>query len=1224
MVQPIAFAANAARVLAQLFTQPRAAPAILKRVKSSRFFSLFALLFLTTFGAFARAAAPADASTRADASAEIAALFPPPPRLEGALQVTYSGVTTRGTLKFEAPDNLRIDIARDEAARIEAQTVVARGEDAKTFSTATERVREIGFNAARQPWRGTFLSAGGPANLFLFGWSPNAAREYSLTFSAATSKSKKSASTSTLPAGARLLTMTAKPEIGRRLQTDFTRSGGDNLLGLYAAYQRDAYDRPARIALAIDANGTPLFRENYDADDRLLTRTEFKVDAKTRLPLSAVTRDAKGRLIESWKYDLKTPDAAFDAATFELPESARVQVIEDASTRAISAFNKAAKTDADAQYNLGVALWERAEDVPGALSAWGAAASTKPRATAPHFAIFAGALSTRNFALAAQALEKLATLRGADDAAVAGRRINLLIAQRDFDGAAKALDAAQQSAPQDLRLSQSRADIARGLGEYSRAETLLKSIVNSPNPQAETQVDAARSLANVLAFDRETKDDDALKTDAKSTVWLRLARAHFSLLRNANATVDAKSLESEPLALASLASGFERAGRADDAVALWQKLADSAFYVAGAGGANALNVTARQHLMALYAARGQASLSIGIARDLMDDFAEENLRRRVPDALLTAWGKAGKTVELGAALKQRAAGSAASENDLRLWLAYQEDNAGSKDVMATIRIGGQRFPKSAWWPSRLAAALSDQAASLSVSKFDAASKLFDDALAASTRATKLDPAQPYYASQSALIQTQKTLATRKAPVIAPSAAGEARDAAAKLHDALTTAFPNDSAVALTVATAKNALTARGDADANIAVFSALQNSPATDDGIGSDRHATVFFARQAAAMMMRQQGDIAGAVAQYTQLLQAPRNAEEQSNIALSYAQALLKDADGDAVKTRDASAAIAQLLARLAGEAWPLEDAQNAQQILMASLVTRGLNVSKIDSSPILQVAATLSAASDSSSTLASAQLSFALLDTARALNAVAEPPAAAERLLRAAEKSATDAEAALQKIADGKNDGNPTSRVLAARALVLLGERAGARGDWKTAITRLAAASHLQPGSVELRVTLARAYSGDGRNVEARRVRDDVLRAFDPAPRILQRAAVISTFCGDFDNGLSLAQNALDSGQAAPATTVNQQAQSQLALADAQFNSGGDGAGRAAQTWKFLSSEEWPYLVRVAALLAAQSHLQSAGRGTEADEMQKQLAVLQPTNGDFAAASDLVSGAR
>lgn len=1216
------------RVLAHLFTQPRAAPAILKRVKSSRFFSLFALLFLTTFSHFARAAAPAaDASTRADASAEIAALFPPPSRLEGTLQVTYSGVTTRGTLKFEAPDNLRIDITPDEAARLEAQSVVARGEDAKTFYDATGRVREIAFNAARQPWRSTFLSDGGPANLFLFGWPQNATREYSLSFSTATSKSKKPASDSAtvpiLPAGTRLLTLTAKPEVGRFLQTDFTRTGGDNLLGLYAAYQRDAYDRPARIALALDAKGAPLFREDYDADDRLLTRTEFKVDAKTRLPLSAVTRDAKNRLIESWGYDLKPRDAAFDAATFSLPESARVQIIEDASTRAISAFAKAAPDDADAQYNRGVALWERAEDVPGALSAWGAAATAKPRAVAPHFAIFAGALATRNFALASQALEKLATLRGANDPVVVERRINLMIAQRDFDAAAKTLDAAMKDAPQDLRLTLSRADIARGLGEYSRAAELLKSVVNSPNPQAETQVDAAQSLADVLAFDNEIKDDAPPKTDAKSTVWLRLARAHFALLRNAGATVDAKTLESEPLALASMATGFERAGRADDAVALWEKLADSALYVAGAGGANALNVTARHHLMALYAARGQAPLSIGLARDLIDDFAEENLRRRVPEALLTAWGKAGKTVELGAALKQRAAGSAASENDLRLWLAYQENNAGSDAVLATIRIGSKRFPKSAWWPSRLAEALSDQAAALSISKFDAANQLYDDALKASTRAAKLDPAQPYYAAQSALIQTQKTLATRKAPVIAPSAAGEARAAANQLYDALLKNFPDDAAVALTIATAKNALTARGDADANAAVFAALQNSPATDDGNGSDRHATVFFARQTAAMMMRQQGDLAGAVAQYTQLLQAPRSAEEQSNIALSYAQALLKDADGDAAKTRDASAAIAQLLARLAGEAWSLEDQQNAQQALMAGLVARGLNVSKIDSSPILQIAGNLRLATDAPSALASAQLSFALLDTARALNAVAEPPAAAERLLRATEKSATDAETALGKIADAKDDGSPTARVLAARALVLLGERAGARADWKTAIARLAAASHLQLDSVELRVTLARAYSGDGRNVEARRVRDDLLRAFDPAPRVVQRAAVISTFAGDFDNALSLAQNAIDSGQAAPATTVNQQAQTQLALAGAQFNSGGDGAGRAAQTWKFLASDEWPYLVRVAALLDAQWHLQSAGRSAEADEMQKQLAVLQPTNGDFAAASDLVSGA-
>jgi tetratricopeptide (TPR) repeat protein len=255
------------------------------------------------------------------------------------------------------------------------------------------------------------------------------------------------------------------------------------------------------------------------------------------LPQEATTRDGRGRLIETWQYDLAARSTPFPAETFTLGAAASEQIIEDAELRPIAAYQPG--TDADAQFNLGVALLRHTEDIGAALAAWGEAARAKPKAVAPHFAIFDTALRTRDLALADQALTRLTALRGADDAGIRSRRLSLELRRRNWDEAVSIIEAGTRAQPNNLDLKLSGANLARARGDYARARALLMEIIASPALQPQTQATAAEALATVVVGSGASapEADEFLRSLPRETVWQQLARTHILLLLERSADV---------------------------------------------------------------------------------------------------------------------------------------------------------------------------------------------------------------------------------------------------------------------------------------------------------------------------------------------------------------------------------------------------------------------------------------------------------------------------------------------------------------------------------------------------------------------------------------------------------------------------------------------------------------------------------------------------------------
>ena len=75
-------------------------------------------------------------------------------RLEGTVSLTARGITTRAALQWQAPDQLRVDIQPNAAALLDAQTIVASGDETRLFSASTRRIKRLAFNVVKQPWRG--------------------------------------------------------------------------------------------------------------------------------------------------------------------------------------------------------------------------------------------------------------------------------------------------------------------------------------------------------------------------------------------------------------------------------------------------------------------------------------------------------------------------------------------------------------------------------------------------------------------------------------------------------------------------------------------------------------------------------------------------------------------------------------------------------------------------------------------------------------------------------------------------------------------------------------------------------------------------------------------------------------------------------------------------------------------------------------------------------------
>ena len=1188
-------------------------------------------------------------------AAALTKLVPRPERLEGAVSVSRGGITTRATLRFQAPDALRVDVLRDDAIAVLGATYLSRGGAAQSVEP-DGRVRRWRFGSVTQPWRSDALADGGPANIALFGWPQDAARVYQVSIAGDTSKAD----------GGFTITMQARA-IDTRLVADGVRSGdlGPDYKGglnYFNTFKRTVYDRPFRIVLRLSPQGALMSREDRDELNRVLKRTDFERDAQTGSLLGATVRDAGKRLVEVWKYDLKARAEAFPDNMFELDDAARQQIVEDAEPLALGDY---AGEGADALWNRGNVLWRQAEEATPAMAAWDAAAKAKPQAVAPHMAIFDAAMRVHDLERAASAVSRLAQLRGETGVAVALRRAELAIARRDWQGAKQALDVAQNVQPLNLSTMLRRAELARGQGDEATARALLSEIVSSAAQQPETQA-AAEALAALVGLNHENSEKErqaafdllpktagpaattpiaAAATAANgvaangvaangATQWQRLARAHLALLFGQSEKGEARFEDN--YALASLARGQERAGQDAAAIASWQAVAARApgtLSVAGTPG-----TLAREHLVALQARRGDAQASLRAYRTLMAQAPDETARERARDTLLDAWHKNFRGGELRITLKQIATAGSSSDEDNRLWLAWQERYASRSDIEATIRSGARRFSSVAWWHSRL----SDFAAATGsiLPEINDNNRVRWSQLAQSeaARAAKLDASQPFYAVQAALAPVQRAVILMRSTQQDLSAQKEANAIARRALDNLERAWPADPDVAIALASGRDALYSpafAADASAITSLEAALRRG-APDAAQVGQRHAALFFGRQALALMLRRAGRFDEATRQLESLFDAARDPNEALGIAITqwnYAQRRTDLAPALLAGTG------ARLLRRLAGN-WSL-DASRAATSTFAETILR----STLPASPAPGAAATAAVdtrmpvataistllvnaanapnadvdandkalSGDAASALAAAHLHFAMQRLGTAQLARPSAPAAWERFKRVADGLAASSLAALKGVAGGDT-------FFGSRAAALLQADAVARGDLNEAARWLALAIRGEPQSLELRALLTRVQIAATKPAEALAARDDILRAAPSSVDALRRAGVLSASLNNSEDAARYAMQALNIAQTTREVSIEQTqavafSLAHILLAQGQFD-------RAAPLYTGLAADQWPLEDRLAALLDWEARLRAMDKTEEAARARAQATALAYTDEDVKTAQRILRG--
>ena len=335
-------------------------------------------------------------------------------RWEGTLTQTQDGLSAKAQIYAQAPDRLRVEIARDDAAGVPAQIVVASGDQTLRYEPATKRLFRARFNILKKWDRDWRLAAGGPANFVFAGASAGIVNETE----------------------------------GRFLRRDNVLFGGGGENAFYAAAKTLDSLYPAKVELS----GTPPTQrvETAVGGTQSLSATITYAGAlPTKVAVVAAGENS------TFTYDLSARAEPFADATWTI-EGADKALAEETDLRAPSAYANA--KDADDLLNGGIALWRGAGDFRAAQQRFVAASNLSPTASAPLLASFEMALDARDLTAAGRALEALAPL-GLDSAEIEARRARLAIANRDWDGALAALDKALGSAPQspDLQLARAQA-----------------------------------------------------------------------------------------------------------------------------------------------------------------------------------------------------------------------------------------------------------------------------------------------------------------------------------------------------------------------------------------------------------------------------------------------------------------------------------------------------------------------------------------------------------------------------------------------------------------------------------------------------------------------------------------------------------------------------------------------------------------------------------------------
>ncbi|HEX8463582.1 MAG TPA: hypothetical protein VF627_03105, partial [Abditibacterium sp.] len=916
---------------------------------------------------------------------------------------------------------------------------------------------------------------------------------------------------------------------GRFLRRDDVLFGGAGPNAYYAAVKLPARRFADAIATAIVASNAT--RTEKTAGQTTLSA---QISLDTAGFPTATSVSAAGQK-STFRYELK-PSAA-PVAPAEIPRD----VIEEAELLAPSAY---AGTDASALFNRGAALAAN-EDFPAAFAAFERAGQAAPTASAPPMASFELAMAVRDDARAATALARLETL-GLDPTEVLPRRARLALLRRDSASAKIALDSASAAAPQNFALRLLRADAAVSTGQIEAARALWREIVASDAALPAAQALAAQNLA---LYATPGEFSALLTSIPAQTDAQKLARSLLQL--RGGQTPETAAFAGDALQEA-LALGLEAAARDEDARAAWDVLL--------ARGDDALKNRARAHGMTLAARRGDVEASLALWRAWNATLSSPFARDAARSALLGAWQKAFRGEALGAALGNRVAGAGASEEDWRLFVAYQELYGTSDDIASALESGLARFGRSAFWLSRKAETLVAQAIA-AVGGGEAGGgrrqQLFTQAMERLDEAAAAAANEPFYRFQKALAASQR--GARAGGIIDPAQATRNRALAKAETDRLLADFPGDPDVL--VSAALQNLTVEGDTASREALrlaSAALETAPG--DG---DRHTLVWAARQAMATAHRRLKQRAEAAAQWEMLLLGARSGAEQSVLAASYFGFL--EGGGDA-------AGAARLLERLAGEKWNY----SASRALLDGVSGR------VAASPLAPaIGAALLASDSDAAAVANAALGAKRIEVARrALESPQAPPAADANLDRATRDLGL-ALAKLQRVAAGAN------RVLAARAAAFLAENADLGGEVRLQL--LQNALQIEPRDAALRLALIGALEGDAAKTE----REIAARTLDFEPEVRRQLANAARRGGDLAGAAQIAEEIFAITSRSPAASANEWQRVAFALAKAAYSAGQ--TGRGVEIYTGLSLPQWNAIDRAAAMLA-----RSRGAG-EADKPEE-----------------------
>ncbi len=935
----------------------------------------------------------------------------------------------------------------------------------------------------------------------------------------------------------------AEPTQGVRRVRDTVLLGSEEQRTYYIASKVAVRAFPARIDIQ---NGA---RSDFDDAKNTLLRAQISFNAQ--LPLRAVI--GSGEDAVTFDYALQTRADEFPDGTFALPEAAKDAIREDDTLRAPSSYSD---TSPDELWNHGVSLWRASGDASGALSLWARATLANPRSTAPRFSSLEVALATRAVSGATRALDGLKPLLSPADFAWAATGVDEL--RSDRAALLRDLQVAATSGEPERKLALSLA--LRSSGDIKGARETWKALLSPQTPRA-VAVKAAESFALSATKAELATLGTTLEDDGEA---VRLARALVDLRGGKNVAATFSSLAFR----ASFARALERAGRAEAARPLWEAIEKSPDV-----GVVVQN-EARAHLVTILARSGDASAALVVWNRWNATLLFDTQKERAQNILFDAFQKAGKTDALRVLLLNRAGGTSAKDQDLRLGLAFQLA-FGSDDAIAIAQKAGfDRFPTVAFWQGKRAETLVAQAFLLAPTDnfgFRRRAAMFKEAndLLVKAIAGASDPT--FYTLQRALVHIQH--ATESGGIFDSAEKSNAEAVARALLAKLDASEDADFQAVATLGW--NAFPISEDRLKSFAsARRALDTAP-----VDGDRATLVFAVRQSVVRLLERAGDSSDAAKVWAMLLDIAPSADDEAALVA----VMLSGHD----KRKDA-AGMAQLLVRVANERWSLD----ANATLLSGAASR------IVASPLLpEVAQNLDVLADArgnnnatkAAIVARAALALARLARANAIIAVPGSPPSADAELERATRAIVPAFAVLQNLSEGNEP------FWATRADLLLLDSGTLSPDARREVLQKLVRLQNEPSLV---LALASAEA----NPQARALAAQTLEF---RPQTWRQLALDALASGDKDGADFWSREAFEFASNSPEISANDFQSIAFTRARVAWEIGQGPTATA--LYNSLASAGWNPTSRAAALLALFKRLQESGRDAEAQNIDPRLVALK-----------------